>query len=150
VALPAISVPKGHQMVPGFIAPALSPASVWATVGVGPVKTDGGVTTFLLHWNGKAWATVPVPKGVGIFGLASDGYGGAWVASYKGNDVDSGVVIMYHYHGLQWTHVTVPARAGFGTDLFGDMELIPGTRSVLAPAILLGSGLHAAVLKYGP
>jgi hypothetical protein len=30
------------------------------------------------------------------------------------------------------------------------MELIPGTRSVLAGATLYGTGFHAAILKYGP
>jgi hypothetical protein len=149
--LPAISVPKGDQLLPGFIAPAISPASVFATVSVSPVKGVGTGTTILLHWNGNAWSRVPVPKGVGIVGLSSDGYGGAWVASYKGNDSNTGVVIMYHYHGLHWTHVTVPVRPGFNLNVSGGLKLIPGTRSVLAPATLEGSpAFNAAVLKYGP
>jgi hypothetical protein len=98
VALPAISVPTGDQMVPGFIARALSAASVWVTVGVGPVKGSRPVMTLLLHWNGKAWIKVPVPKGVSIYGLASDGHGGAWVASYKVSKpgIDLSGLVMYH------------------------------------------------------
>ena len=58
---------------------------------------------------------------------------------------------MYHYHALRWTHVTVPARSGFTSQLTGDMELIPGTRSILAPLTLQGSPrFNGAVLKYGP
>lgn len=146
VPLPKILVPKGDQMSPGALALGTSKNSVWATVGVGPVKGSGPVTTILLHWNGTAWTRVAYPKGVGIDELASDGYGGAWVASYQGSNV-----VMYHYHALRWTHVTVPARSGFTSQLTGDMELIPGTRSILAPLTLQGSPrFNGAVLKYGP
>lgn len=41
---------------------------------------------------------------------------------------------MYHYSGGRWTHVPVPVRSGYATTLQGDLELIPGTRSVLAAA----------------
>jgi hypothetical protein len=153
VALPNISVPKGGQMLPGLIA-AASPTSVWATVRVGPPTGAGHVTTVLLHWNGKAWSTVPVPKGVGIYGLASDGHGGSWVASYTVNKpgvILSGLV-MYHYSGGHWTRVPVPVKSGFVTNLEGgNMQLIPGTRSVLANADLLSSrAFEGAILKYGP
>lgn len=142
VALPKISVPNGDQMLPGLIAPALSPASVWATVSVGPIKGSGHVTTILLHWNGKAWSRVPVPKGLNLGSLASDGHGGAWMTSNA----------MYHYSGCRWTHVPVPGKPGLTTVLQGDLELIPGTRSVLAVAELWDTshGVEGAILKYGP
>jgi hypothetical protein len=49
----------------------------------------------------------------------------------------------------------VAAEKGFATPLNGDMELIPGTRSVLAAAELNhptpgSAGSESAVLKYGP
>lgn len=74
VALPKISVPKGEQMLPGLITAATA-ASVWATVEVGPRVGAARIATVLLHWNGRTWTTVPVPKGVSIYGLASDGHG---------------------------------------------------------------------------
>lgn len=153
VALPNISVPKGEQMLPGLIA-AVSPTSVWATVRVGPPTGTGHATTVLLHWNGRTWSKVPVPKGVGIYGLASDGHGGSWVASYTVNQpgvILSGLV-MYHYSCGHWTHVAAPVKSGFVTNLEGgNMQLIPGTRSVLANATLISShGFEGAILKYGP
>ncbi len=153
VALPKISVPKGKQMLPGLIA-AATPASVWATVRVGPPAGPGSVTTILLHWNGKAWSKVSVPKGVNVDGLASDGHGGFWVASPtfgKSPGLVTGLV-MYHYSGGRWTHVQGPARRGWVTSLGGgNMQSVPGTRSVLENAILFSShGFDGAILKYGP
>ena len=155
-ALPRISVLTGEQTLPGLIA-AAGPASVWATVEIGPPSGAGQLTYVLLHWNGRAWSKVPLPKGVNVYGLASDGHGGSWVASYTVNEpgvILSGLV-MYHYSGGHWTHVPAPAKSGFVTNLIGgNMELIPGTRSVLATAILNPSPLpgmfKGAILKYGP
>ena len=144
--LPKIAVPTGDQMFPGDIA-AATMADLWVSVRVGPAKGRGPSTTVLLHWNGRAWSKVLVPNVVnlnGLAGLASDGHGGSWVASYAVNKpgVLTGLV-MYHYSGGHWTHVPAPGSA----TLNGSMELIPGTRSVLAPAF---SGSGGAVLKYGP
>jgi hypothetical protein len=115
-------------------------------VGTVPTQPTQPTQVEVLHWSKGAWKNVAYPKGVGIDELASDGYGGAWVASYQRSNV-----VMYHYHALRWTHVTVPARSGFTIQLTGDMELIPGTRSILAPLTLQGSPrFNGAVLKYGP
>jgi hypothetical protein len=153
VPLPAISVPKGGQMLPGFIA-AATDASVWASLLVGPPTGTGHVTTVLLHWNGTAWSKVPLPKGVNVYGLASDGHGGSWVASYTVNEpgVLLAGLVMYHYSYGHWTRVAVPVKSGFVTNLTGgNMQLIPGTRSVLANATLLSSrAIEGAILKYGP
>jgi hypothetical protein len=153
VPLPVSSVPAGGQMLPGFIA-AATPASVWTSLLVGPATGTGPVTTVLLHWNGTAWSKVPLPKGVNVYGLASDGHGGSWVASYTVNKPGvllSGLV-MYHYSGGHWTRAAVPVKSGFVTNLTGgNMQLIPGTRSVLANATLFSSsGIEGAILKYGP
>jgi hypothetical protein len=153
LSLPKISVPEGDQMRPGLIA-AATPASVWTTVTVASTTVEGRVTTVLLHWNGKAWSKVPLPKGVNVYGLASDGHGGFWAASYtvnKPSALPAGLV-MYHYAGGHWTRVAVPVKAGFVTNLeAGNMQLIPGTRSVLANADLFGSSaIEGAILKYGP
>jgi hypothetical protein len=153
VALPKIAVSKGGQMFPGFIA-AATPASVWATVGIGPSDGGAAVTTVLLHWNGSAWSRVPLPKAVNVYGLASDGHGGFWVASYTVNKpgVYLAGLVMYHYSGDRWNRVAVPVQPGFDTNLSGgNMQLIPGTRSVLAGADLFGSAvITGAILKYGP
>jgi hypothetical protein len=59
---------------------------------------------------------------------------------------------MYHYSGGHWTHVPAPVKSGFVTNLEGgNMQLIPGTRSVLANATLISSrAFEGAILKYGP
>ncbi len=112
---------------------AASAANGWA-VGL----SGGCCDLFVSHWNGKAWSKVAVPKGVSLGSLASDGHGGSWLTS------DQSALVMYHYSGGRWTHVPGPAR----TALQSDLELIPGTRSVLAARELGGSA--GATLKYGP
>jgi hypothetical protein len=153
VPLPAISVPAGEQMRPGLIA-AASPATVWATVFLYSPTVEGRVTTVLLHWNGRAWSKLPLPKGVVAYGLASDGHGGFWVASYTVNKpgVIPAGLMMYHYSYGRWTRVAAPVKSGFVINLEGgNMQLIPGTRSVLANADLFGSSvIEGAILKYGP
>jgi hypothetical protein len=152
-ALPKISVPAGDQVLPGDIAAATA-ADVWATVGVGPVRGRGPVAITLLHWNGKAWSKVAVPKGVNLAGLASDGHGGAWLTSQT-TDKSFNItgLVMYHYSAGRWTHAPGPAKAGCQYSVVGHMELIPGTRSVLENADLFACpnfGFYGAVLKYGP
>jgi hypothetical protein len=153
VPLPKISVPEGEQMQPGYIA-AVSPTSVWASVVAASPTVEGRVTYVLLHWNGRAWSKVPLPKGVNVYGLAGDGHGGAWVASYKVNEpgVYLAGLAMYHYAGGRWTRDAVPVLRGLDTNLqSGNMELIPGTRSVLASATMFGSAsIEGGILKYGP
>jgi hypothetical protein len=151
VPLPAITVPKGAHLAPSFI-DAVTPANVWTSFVISPNTGTGPSTTLVLHWNGSAWSKVPVPRGVSVYGLAGDGHGGAWVASYKVNKpgVYLAGLVMYHYSGGAWTHVTVPVKPGFVTNLTSDMQLIPGTRSVLAGATLFGPPIDGAVLKYGP
>ena len=135
--LPKIAVPTGDQMFPGAV-DAATLADIWVTVSVGPSAGRGPVTAVLLHWNGKAWSKAAVPKGVSPSSVASDGHGGAWMTP------DTAASVMYHYSGGRWTHVPRPVK----TDLQSDLELIPGTRSVLATAELRGS--EGAILKYGP
>jgi hypothetical protein len=151
LVLPRISVPSGEQLLPGVVA-AAGPASVWATVALASLTVDGRVTSVLLHWNGKAWSKVPLPNGINA-GVASDGHGGFWAASYtvhKPEALRSGLV-MYHYSCGRWTRVAVPVKPGLVTNLeAGNMQLIPGTRSVLAGATLLSDSLiEGAVLEYG-
>ena len=137
VVLPKIAVPTGDQTFPGAV-DAATLADIWVTVSVGPSTGHGPVTAVLLHWNGKAWSKVAVPKGVSLSSVASDGHGGAWLTS------DQSALVMYHYSGGRWTHVPGPAKTTVQTGL----QLIPGTRSVLAAGELTSS--EGAILKYGP
>jgi hypothetical protein len=127
--LPKIAVPAGDQMLPGIVAAATT-TDIWLTVGVGRSTGTGLITTYLLHWNGKAWSKVVVPRVLTLSALASDGHGGAWATSDK---------YMWHYAGGHWARV--PA---FAARWQGNLQLIPGTRSVLGVA----NGDN--VLKYGP
>ena len=135
--LPDIAVPAGDQMFPGAV-DAATLTDIWLTLSVGPSAGRGPVTALLLHWNGKAWSKAAIPKGVSLSTVASDGHGGAWMTS------NQGALVMYHYSGGRWTHVPGPAMTG----LQGDLELIPGTRSVLAAADL--NGFEGAIVEYGP
>jgi hypothetical protein len=142
--LPKIAVPTGDRMFPGAV-DAATLADIWVTVRVGPSAGHGAVTAVLLHWNGKAWSKAAVPKGVSLDSLASDGHGGAWLTS------DQSALVIYHYSGGRWTRVPGPVKPGYVAELRGDLELIPGTRSVLAVADLIAkNGFEGAALKYGP
>jgi hypothetical protein len=150
--LPRIAVPAGYQMSPGSVA-AATMADIWVSVSVGPAKGRGTVTTYLLHWNGKAWSKALLPKGASVGALASDGHGGAWVAwntGIKGNP--NPVMVMDHYSAGRWTRVATPVKSGYVTGLGSNMELIPGTQSVLGSAELYPANSLpiGAVLKYGP
>ena len=150
--LPTIAVPAGDQMSPGLIAAATA-TDVWASVSVGPASGSGTLTNTLLHWNGKSWSKLAVPALInqhGLQGLASDGHGGSWAATYKVNKpgVSQSGLLMYHYSAGRWTSVAVPGKSGQATYLGGNMELVPGTRSLLAPGYL-GDAFWAAILTYG-
>ncbi len=135
-ALPKIAVPAGDQMFADAV-DAATPADIWLTLSVGPSAGHGLVTAVLMHWNGKAWSKAAVPKGVSLSSLASDGHGGAWLTS------DQSALVMYHYSSGHWTRVPGPAKTGLQSDL----ELIPGTQSVLAAGESDSGGV---ALKYGP
>jgi hypothetical protein len=144
--LPKIAVPAGDQMFPGAV-DAATQADIWVTVSVGPSAGRGPVTAVLLHWNGKAWSKVAVPKGLSLGSLASDSQGGAWMTAHQS------ALVVYHYSGGRWTHAPGPVKSGYMTQLQSDLELIPGTRSVLAAAELFDATSGAsegATLKYGP
>jgi hypothetical protein len=151
--LPKISVPKGDQMFPGAIDSATA-TDIWVTVSVGPPAGRGPVTTVLLHWNGKAWSKVPVPNGLNLGALASDGHGGAWMTSNQLSKPGVlSALVMYHDTRGRWTHVPGPVKSGYMTDLLSNLQLIPGAQSVLATAQLLparGYMLEGAIFKYGP
>jgi hypothetical protein len=129
---------------------AASATNAWA------VGQTSGLGLFTSHWNGKTWSKVAAPEGVHFDGLASDGHGGCWAASYTFTTPGAVTgLVMYHYSGGRWTHVPAPAKSGYtGTVFGGNMQLIPGTRSVLEHATLNpdhgGTFPAGAVLKYGP
>lgn len=152
--LPKISVPTGDQMLPGIIAAATA-TDVWVSVGVGPSPQRPPATIVLLHWNGTAWSKVSLPKGVNLDGgLASDGHGGAWVASDGFSQPGQiSAVTMWHYSGGGWTHVPAPVKSGCMIVTAGNLQLIPRTRSVLDIETLFpcpGLTSDGAILKYGP
>ena len=134
--LPKITVPAGDRLFPGAV-DAATGSDIWLTVGVGPAS--GPKTSVLLHWNGKAWSKAAVPSGVGRGALASDGHGGAWLASSQ-----SPPLVMEHYSGGRWVRVAGPAKIALQTDL----ALIPGTQSLLAGGEQ--NGTAGAILTYGP
>jgi hypothetical protein len=118
---------------------------VIGTVAAQPAQVE------VLHWSKGAWKNVPLPKTLvpkgdqmSPGGLApGTNKDSVWAIVNVGPVKGTGpaTTILLHWNGTAWS----------SAQLSGDMELIPGTRSILAPATLQGfPAFNGAVLKYGP
>lgn len=56
VAMPKINLPKNGYLYPHDITAAAA-NNIWASVTVEPAA----VHSFLLHWNGRSWKSIPLP-----------------------------------------------------------------------------------------
>jgi hypothetical protein len=137
--LPRLDLPPNSW--PGVAVTAVAPDDVWAVAG-----GYGGSTpvSYLLHWNGRAWARMRYSCSGGTIGAVTpDGHGGVWsVGGRSGNE--------WFCHSVNgyWTTTAVPTRAG-EQPATGWPTWIPGTGSLWA----LGefdADEGAAILKYGP
>jgi hypothetical protein len=137
--LPRFDLPPNSW--PGVAVTAVSPGDVWAVAGDYSIDTP---VSYLLHWDGKAWARVSYScPGDTIGAVTPDGHGGVWGV---GGSTDS----EWFCHGVNghWTKTPVPLRAGEQPNT-GWPTLIPGTTSLWA----LGefdADEGVAILKYGP
>jgi hypothetical protein len=104
----------------------------------------------LLHWNGANWSLGPTPSTsvAGQFDsdMASDGRGGFWVSGYIDQPTFSGPYLDHYSHGL-WSEQLAPTQTGLEPQ-FGDLALVPGTRSLWGAATLerLSNGTFGTVL----
>jgi hypothetical protein len=82
---------------------ASSPGNAWAVGTIIDAATDKSVA---LHWNGRKWSAVPLPRPSGddgLIGVSTTGPNNAWAVSPEG--------ALIHWNGKTWTNAgTAPAR----------------------------------------
>jgi hypothetical protein len=125
---------------------AVAPRDVWAAVGV---QGDGTQYSYLLHWNGRAWARVAFScPGSVISAVAPDGHRGAWLAVGASLAAPSDSEWLCRETQGHWIKTAVPKRAGQqpGTD---QLAWIPGTRSLWATGGF-DADAGEAILQFGP
>jgi hypothetical protein len=91
---------------------ALSPTNVWAAAtdsqGTSGVGLSTSNDTVLMHWNGRAWQSVPTPKGVYVTDVAGVSADSAWVTGEvpgKGPGTLTSVAGAAHWNGTRWAMV---------------------------------------------
>jgi len=148
VALPLLPLPAGATVSYSNIT-GIGPANAWLFRSISYPRTVIPDTA-VMHWNGKAWLTIPSPADI-VISMASDGSGGLWA---NGVDINpGGFYLLYHWTGRQWTTSYPPAP------MFNHapeaLTWIPGTRSLWST----GPGLSPAnpqvpdygvIAKWGP
>ncbi|MCW2934582.1 MAG: hypothetical protein JWM19_5544 [Actinomycetia bacterium] len=139
--LPSLGIATGSWI--GMSVTAVTPRDVWAEVGT---QGDGTQGSYLLHWNGNAWARVTLScPGSVTSPVAPDGHGGVWVASAVAS---SAMAWFCHDADGHWTKTLVPRHAGEQPGI-DSLAWIPGTRSLWA-AGGFDADAGEAILKYGP
>jgi hypothetical protein len=121
---------------------ALSDSNVWVIA-----SKPGRLPQQLLHFDGTNWTSVPVPSGVQVRQIATDGSGGLWFSAAKSS---SQAPVAEHWSATgTWSSHLLPAGTG---QAFG-MALIPGTTSLWASGFLQssgGTGSDAVIWGDGP
>jgi len=147
LALPSIKVAKGTIDQVADLA-AFGAADVWA-VNYVTVGTAGAATTYLLHWNGKAWSRVYLKYPTSYaYNITADGHGGIWMTAV--GPAPAYQWRFYHRSAAgQWAEYV--AGASNKINLLGT-AWIPGTSSLWATADTFPSNstVSAEILKYGP
>jgi len=139
VKLPALHLPAGEVLGELNQVSAVAPDNVWVAADLQSGKIENLYSAvLLLHWNGRTWQQVTVPRGLisgQFFGvdMTQDGSGGLWLTSVPWNGAKEAVL---HYTDGQWQRAAAPA--GLSSPAW-----IPGTTSVWAIA-------NRGIAKYGP
>jgi hypothetical protein len=124
--------------VPHMIA--LAADDVWAVGGAGggnlyananPVQGIGMHFTrphsAVLHWNGRAWRWVALPRSVGpLTGIAPDGAGGVWITAAS----DQPGSLYLHWRAGRWTRVYASPPPSPGAEEDPAVAEIPGSLQV--------------------
>jgi len=131
VPLPAIKLPKYGYINPYDIE-AASANSIWAAATVYPAASH----SFLLHWNGSKWQSIPLPATPDqLLQVTPDGDGGVWAIMFQSVD---GEYQFAHYANGHWSFDAVPTSGlaglvpGSATFDVYSIARIPGTQSMLA------------------
>jgi hypothetical protein len=154
VPLPHIKLPKHGYLYPYAVA-AASARNIWAAATIYPAVTH----SFLLHFTGKKWRAIPLPKPAQLLQVAPDGSGGVWAIMFRSV---SGVYSFAHYARGAWKYDAVPT-AGLpglvpGSASFDVYALarIPGSTSMLASGDVFYSNaknasiMDSLIFRYGP
>jgi hypothetical protein len=154
VPLPRIKLPKHGYIYPDAVA-AASAGSIWAAATIYPAA----VHSFLLHFTGKRWRAIPLPKPAQLLQVAPDGSGGVWAIMFR---AASGDYTFAHYSRGAWKYDAVPT-AGLpglvpGSASFDVYALarIPGSTSMLASGDVFYSNtknasvMDSLIFRYGP
>ncbi|MGO8959630.1 MAG: hypothetical protein ACLQFR_20020 [Streptosporangiaceae bacterium] len=130
VPLPAIKLPKYGYLYPYDIEAATA-SSIWAAVTIEPAASH----SFLLHWNGSKWRSIPLPAApYQLLQVTPDGSGGVWAIMFPSVN---GAYQFAHYSNGHWSFDAVPTNGLTGLippatfDVYA-IARIPGTRSMLA------------------
>ncbi|WP_326695384.1 hypothetical protein [Streptomyces sp. NBC_01766] len=117
---------------------AVAPDDVWAVGGGGPA--DGTSHPLSLHWDGRSWTPVAVPKAdANLHAVSADSRGGLWAVGEQ-QGVDTPAFTM-RWNGRAWR--IVPAATGpdgKGASLFG-VTTVPHARPGGPSAWAVGSTL---------
>jgi len=99
--MPKIKLPKNGYLYP-FDITAASANNIWASVTVEPAAAN----SFLLHWNGRAWKSIPLPATPEqLLQLTPDGQGGVWAIMFQ---TTGGAYEFARYVSGKWTFAAVP------------------------------------------
>jgi hypothetical protein len=141
--LPSLAI--APQAWTGVAVTAVTARDAWAAVAaLGPGDKKA---SYLLHWNGRAWARVGLPcPGSVISPVAADGRGGAWLVT--GSAAAPGGDWFCHDAGGHWTKSAVPMRAGEQPGI-DHLAWIPGTTSLWATGGF-SADAGEAILRYRP
>jgi hypothetical protein len=94
-----------------FSVTATSHSDAWA---VGEVFASGKITTLIVRWNGRRWATVTSPspgRSTELFGVAATSSSNAWAVGDATNGTAEQTLIL-HWNGSRWKQVTSPDQGG--------------------------------------
>jgi hypothetical protein len=120
---------------------AASADNVYAIAAAGSGEL-GNVSSYILHWNGRAWSKVAYTDGnTGL--LTGDGSGGVWLVAGFGAPPTASAVL--HYSDGQLT-TSIPESGVYVAGL----AQLPGTRDILAATASPADGTTMTILKYTP
>jgi hypothetical protein len=124
---------------------AFSARDAWVDIGLTTATASYGI--IVLHWNGRAWARVPVPYRTQADGaISQDGRGGIWMYAIGIPAPPGAGTYLYHYSHGQWSRQPAPALGGAATEM-GVLSWPPGASSGWAAT---DNGNRGALLRYVP
>jgi hypothetical protein len=148
---PAHVPPQSFEYVSDLTA--TGPHNVWLARDI-RVGSNGTVTYYLMHWNGRRWHRVGFRYPTSyVVEIAQDGHGGLWLLS-------NGTAPGYHWYfdhllrSGRWIRLPAPATPTTRILQNSTLTWIPGTESMWATGSLIplhnGNGTFGAIFKYGP